>query len=62
MKRLLISLVAATVLFGAAGFTAANRLADTPQCCKNHESCCPNSSCCSGGKHTQCQMIHDHPA
>jgi hypothetical protein len=31
MKRLLISLVAATMLFGAAGFTAANRLADTPQ-------------------------------
>jgi len=62
MKRLLISLVAATMLFGAAGFTAANRLADTPQCCQNHESCCPNSSCCSGGKHAQCRMLGQHHA
>jgi hypothetical protein len=62
MRRLLISLVAATMLFGAAGFTSANRDADTPQCCQNHESCCPNSSCCSGGKHAQCRMLHEHQA
>jgi hypothetical protein len=62
MKRLLISLIAATMLFSAAGFTAANRLADTPQCCQTHESCCPNSSCCSGGKHAQCGMLHEHHA
>jgi hypothetical protein len=61
MKRLLISLVAATMLFGAVGF-AANRAADTPQCCQNHESCCPNSSCCSGGKHSLCSMMHEHRA
>ena len=59
MKRLMISLFAATMLFGAAGF-AANRVADTPQCCQKHESCCPNSSCCSGGKHSQCGMMHQH--
>ena len=62
MKRLLISLVAATALLGALGFTTMNRLADTPQCCQNHESCCPKSSCCSGGKHAQCGMLHDHHA
>jgi hypothetical protein len=62
MKRVLISLVAATMLFSAAGFTVVNRLADTPQCCQNHESCCPNSSCCSGGKHSQCSMLHGHYA
>jgi len=62
MKRLLISLVAATMLFAAAGFTAAKRIADTPQCCQNHESCCPNSSCCSGGKHANCAMLHEHHA
>jgi hypothetical protein len=62
MKRFLISLVAATMLFGAAGFTAVNRLADTPKCCQNHESCCPGSSCCSGGKHSQCMMLHQYHA
>jgi hypothetical protein len=61
VKRLLISLVAATMLFGAAGF-AANRSADTPECCTHHESCCPGSSCCSGGKHSQCSMMHEHHA
>jgi hypothetical protein len=62
MKRLLISLVAATMLFGVAGFTVISHPADTPQCCQNHESCCPNSSCCSGGKHSQCRMTHQHHA
>jgi hypothetical protein len=62
MKRLLISLAAAIMLFGAAGFTDANRIADTPQCCQNHESCCPNSSCCSGGKHANCAMLRNHHA
>jgi hypothetical protein len=62
MKRLLISLVAAGMLFCAAGLTAANRVADTPQCCQNHESCCPNSSCCSGGKHANCATLHEHHA
>lgn len=62
MKRILISLVAAAMLFGAAGFTTANRLADTPKCCQDHEKCCPNSPCCSGGKHAQCMMMHEHHA
>jgi hypothetical protein len=62
MKRLLISLTAAIMLFGVAGFTVVNRVADAPQCCQNHESCCPNSSCCSGGKHAQCSMMHNHRA
>jgi hypothetical protein len=62
MKQLFISLVAATMLFGAVGFATVNRLADTPQCCQNKESCCPNSSCCSGGKHAQCRMVHEHAA
>ena len=62
MKRVLISLVAATLLFGAAGFTAVNRAADTPQCCQDHGPCCPNSSCCSGGKHAQCAMLREHQA
>ncbi len=62
MKRLLISLTAAIMLFGAAGFTTINRAADTPQCCQNHEKCCPNSPCCSGGKHAQCSMMHGHHA
>jgi hypothetical protein len=61
MKRLLVSLVASTMLLGAVGFTSAYRVADTPQCCQNHASCCPNSSCCSGGKHAQCSM-HVHHA
>ena len=61
MKRLLISLVAATMLFSAAGL-AANRAGDTPQCCQKHESCCPKSSCCSGGKHSQCSMMHEQHA
>ncbi len=61
MKRLLISLAAATMLMSAAGFTA-NRIADTPACCQKQESCCPKSSCCSGGKHAQCGMVHEHRA
>jgi hypothetical protein len=60
MKRLLISLVAATMLFGVAGFTAANRVADAPKCCQNHETCCPKSPCCSGGQHAQCAMGKHH--
>jgi hypothetical protein len=60
MKRVLISLFAATILFGAAGFTVVNRVADTPQCCQNKESCCPGSSCCSGGNNAQCAMTHAH--
>jgi hypothetical protein len=60
MKNLLISMIAATMLFGAVGFTAVTRVADTPQCCQKHESCCPKSSCCSGGKHAQCAMFHEH--
>jgi hypothetical protein len=62
MKRLLISLTAAIMLFGTAGFAVVSHVADAPQCCQNHESCCPNSSCCSGGKHAQCSMMHNHHA
>jgi hypothetical protein len=60
MKRLLISFFAATMLMGVAGFSFINRPADAPECCKNHESCCPNSSCCSGGSHSQCRMMDLH--
>jgi hypothetical protein len=56
MNRLLISLVAAVMLFGIAGFAGVNRLSDTPKCCQNHETCCPKSPCCSGGQHTLCMM------
>jgi hypothetical protein len=63
MKRLLISLAAATMLFGAAGLTAANWPGDTPQCCQEHKSCCPGESCCQGGKHAECPLMHvQHPA
>jgi hypothetical protein len=62
MRRLLVSLTAAIMLFGAAGFTVVSHTADTPQCCQNHEKCCPNSPCCSGGKDAQCGMIHNHHA
>lgn len=61
MKRLSMSLFAAIMLIGSGfGVYAYSNAGDTPGCCQNHESCCPNSSCCSGGKHAQCRMMHHH--
>lgn len=61
MKRLAMSLAAGMLLIGSGvGVYAYSTVADTPQCCVKHESCCPNSSCCSGGKHAQCRMMDHH--
>jgi hypothetical protein len=58
MKRITLSLFATIMLMGSAfGVYAYSKAADTPACCQNHESCCPGSACCSGGKHAQCPMM-----
>ena len=59
MKRITLTLFATTMLMGSAfGVYSYSKAADTPACCQKHESCCPSSACCSGGKHTQCPMKH----
>ena len=60
MKRFIVSLIAATMLLGAAGFAGGFHWADAPQCCQKHESCCPKGSCCSGGQHGECAMPSSH--
>jgi hypothetical protein len=58
MKRFALSLFATIILMGS-GFSvySYSKVADTPACCLNHESCCPSSACCSGGKHAQCRLM-----
>ncbi len=54
MKRfatmgLVVLLAAATG--GLSGYRLARTSADTPECCKNKEACCPGSQCCPKGEH-----------
>jgi hypothetical protein len=53
MKKVLTLGMVALLMAASAGFSGygVTRNADTPECCKNKEACCPGSSCCPGGQH-----------
>ncbi len=64
MMRILIAGVSAVALLAILGMTGARYAAvhdSTPECCQKHETCCPGSSCCKGGRHAHsahCPMMH----
>jgi hypothetical protein len=59
MARLKLSLFATFLVLGSSlGVYAYSKVSDTPECCQKQESCCPNSSCCTGGKNGQCPLMH----
>jgi hypothetical protein len=61
MKNVALALFVTIMLMGSGlGVYAYSKVSDTPACCQNHETCCPSSSCCSGGKHSQCPMMRHH--
>lgn len=43
-------LLAASVGFG--GYAMSVRSDEPPECCKTKEACCPGSSCCPKGQHS----------
>ena len=63
MKRISLKAFAAMMLIGVlgtGGYVLASRNLDPPACCQSKQACCPSQSCCKGGSHGQCPLMHRH--
>lgn len=60
MRKTVFFTAVALFLLGFGGYAGSQAslssilaASDTPKCCQNHAACCPGSSCCTGGKHSE---------